>query len=326
MITVYSHTEGRVTAREIQAGDPLPEDAIWIDLLRPSEEERAALSRAVGVALPTESEMMEIEASSRIYQENGASFLTATVVAKADTTRPEAGPLTFVLTPGLLVTLRFVEPKSIRIFAELVQQQPHLCDNPLETLVVLLETIVDRSADLLEGIGAHLETLSGRAFGVAGDDKPQRRAEGTLKSVLRGLGRTGDLLGKIRLSLAGFERINAYLEGLEGTQHKALKARIKMIQRDLSSLSQHADFQGQRIGFLLDATLGVIGVEQNDIVKSFTVAATVFFPPTLIASIYGMNFDVMPELHWALGYPLALVLMVVSAILPLWYFRRRGWI
>jgi magnesium transporter len=163
-------------------------------------------------------------------------------------------------------------------------------------------------------------------FGETEGARAGRRAEGELQAVLRGVGLAGDLLSKIRDSLAGLDRIIAYI-GAQAADREArdVKMRIEVIQRDLRSLAEHAGFQAQRVGFLLNATLGVISVEQNTVVKSFTVAATVFFPPTLIASIYGMNFDVMPELHWAFGYPAALGLMALSAVLPLWYFRWRGW-
>ncbi|HET8728724.1 MAG TPA: magnesium transporter CorA family protein [Alphaproteobacteria bacterium] len=326
MITVYSHRAGAVSTEAFMHGEPLPQGVIWIDALRPTEEERAALSAAVGIDLPTQADMHEIEASSRIYDEEGTSFLTAPIVAKADTPTPEVGALTFVLTPDLLITQRFVEPKSIEVFADLIRRQPKLCDSAAETLIVLLETIVDRSADVLELVGGRLDALSRRVFGETEGARAGRRAEGELQAVLRGVGLAGDLLSKIRDSLAGLDRIIAYI-GAQAADREArdVKMRIEVIQRDLRSLAEHAGFQAQRVGFLLNATLGVISVEQNTVVKSFTVAATVFFPPTLIASIYGMNFDVMPELHWAFGYPAALGLMALSAVLPLWYFRRRGW-
>src|SRR3546814_2141552 len=138
MSTVYSHADDKVSVRTIEAGQPLPAGAIWVDMLHPTEEERAAMSAAVGTTLPTQEDMMEIEASSRIYQDGGTSFLTASVVAQADTVKPETGPLTFVLTPRLLITLRFVDPNPIRIFSDIIRAQHHLCATPRETLLVFL--------------------------------------------------------------------------------------------------------------------------------------------------------------------------------------------
>ncbi|MEO3432535.1 magnesium/cobalt transporter CorA [Inquilinus sp. CAU 1745] len=326
MIKAYSRRDGRVVDRDLSPGDEAPADAIWIDALHPSEEERAYLSDILSIDLPTRADMEEIEASSRIYVEDGISFMTAPIVAKADSGRPELGAMTFVLTPRLLVTLRFVDPKSIPIFVQRLQRQPDLCDNAHETLVSLLETVVDRCADVVELIAKRLESLSERIF-RADAASPRRHPEAELHDVMRVIGRSGELMGKMRDSLAGLERIAAYLSSTETVQGmKDVRVRLKTVQRDLRSLSEHSNFQSQRISFLLDATLGVINIEQTAIIKIFSVAAVAFLPPTLIASIYGMNFDLMPELSWPFGYPMALALMLASAVLPLWFFRRRGWL
>ena len=157
--------------------------------------------------------------------------------------------------------------------------------------------------------------------------KEAARKPDALREVMRDIGRVGDLTNKVRDSLAGLDRLATYLATLStGRLNKEQKALLKSLNRDLRSLAEHAGYLSQQTNFLLDATLGVINIEQNAIIKIFSVVAVVFLPPTLIASIYGMNFDFMPELDKSWGYPLALFLMVVSAILPLLYFRRRGWL
>lgn len=322
MITVHAFRDGKIVEYAYEIGQLVPPDAVWIDVLKPGEGGREALVQALGIDLPTQAEMQEIEASSRLYTEDGTSYMTSPVVAKADSPEPQAGVLTFVLAPSVLVTLRDVEPTSLTVFAARLKRQPGLAATPAATMVGLLETMVDRSADVLELVGSRLETLSRQIFEA---DKPSSRHAGGMLEVLRGVGRAGDLLGKMRDSLAGMERIAAYLGTADAGVTKDQRSRLKTVLRDLRSLAQHAEFQGQRTSFLLDATLGVISVEQNNIVKIFSVAASCFLPPTLIASMYGMNFEFMPELHWEVGYPLALLLIVLSAVLPLWWFRKKGW-
>ncbi|WP_404384009.1 magnesium transporter CorA family protein [Caenispirillum salinarum] len=334
MITAYCYRSGAIHRRVIGPGDPLPEGCTWIDALKPTEEERTALTGALNVDLPSFEDMMEIEASSRLYTEESCSYMTAPVVANAETSAPEANALTLVLTPTTLVTLRYIEPKSIGIFAERLNRNPHLAATNVAALVGLLDTMVDRTADVLEVIASRLERLSTDVFDRAwpqetrgpATERKRPPAERDLQEVLRGIGKAGDLAGKVRDSLAGLGRVVAYVNAVKPSLSNDQKRTLKTVLRDIQSLTEHADFQAQRVSFLLDATLGAINIEQNNIVKTFSVVAVAFMPPTLIASIYGMNFEVMPELSWPFGYPMALALMVMSGILPLLYFKRRGWL
>jgi magnesium transporter len=339
MISVLGLDSGKAFKRTLDIGQELPEGTIWIDLLHPTEEERAAIAGIVGIDLPTHEEMKEIEVSSRLYVENGSVFLTTPVITRADTEYPGLGVVTFILNNGIstggnptgghLVTVRYVEPKSLETFTGRLNRQPELIASAEAALLGILDAIVDRAADVLELIGSRLDGIGRRIFDdpLPAKAKEAARKPDALREVMRDIGRVGDLTTKVRDSLAGLDRLAAYLATVStGRLNKEQKALLKSLNRDLRSLGEHAGYLSQQTNFLLDATLGVINIEQNAIIKIFSVVAVVFLPPTLIASIYGMNFHVMPELDKPWGYPLALVLMVVSAVLPLLYFRRKGWL
>lgn len=330
MITVYSRIDGRVVEQPLAAGDPLPPGAVWVDLLRPDDAERRAVAAALGCDLPTREEMREIEASSQVYVEDGAIYLTASVIARADTPHPEQGELTFVLTQGRVATLRFTEPRSIASFAARTNRQPELLASAEDALLGLLDAVIDRVADVLELVGARIDALSAQVFRDGPDGRPVKRSSprsGELKEVMRGVGRAGDLTHKVRDSLASLDRLAAFLTTAAADRlNKEQKTQLKTLARDLRSLNEHSGFLAHEVNFLLDATLGLINIEQNNIIKMFSVAAVAFLPPTLIASSYGMNFQHMPELDWQWGYPMALAMMALSAAAPLWWFKRRGWL
>lgn len=311
---------------EIGPSAILPTDALWVDILDPSAEERTRVEAAFGIALPTHDEMREIEPSSRLYSENGAAFMTATVLAQADTPHPSSDVITFILARRMLITLRYTEPRPFAIYAH------KLCRAPTETvnggedvLIGLLEAFVDRIADVAERIGAELDRVSKDIFQVGNSS-----TAADLQSVIRALGRNEDLASSTRESLLSLTRIirfhAATFESESKKETKEVKTRVRSLQRDIDSLNEHVAYESHKINFLLDATLGVVNIEQNRIIKIFSVAAVAFLPPTLVASIYGMNFQFMPELHWEHGYFVALGLMVLSAILPLLYFRKRKWL
>lgn len=334
MITSYGIDGGRTFRRTLETGQLLPEGTVWIDMLHPTEEERAAIAGLVGIDLPTHEEMKEIEVSSRLYVENASIYMTTPVITRADTEYPGLGVVTFILTNGIskggyLVTVRYVEPKSIDTFASRLNRQPELIAGAEAALLGLLDAVVGRVADLLELIGSRLDGIGRRVFDdpLPAKSKEAARKPDALREVMRDIGRVGDLTNKVRDSLAGLDRLATYLATIStGRLNKEQRALLKSLNRDLRSLGEHAGYLSQQTNFLLDATLGVINIEQNAIIKIFSVVAVVFLPPTLIASIYGMNFHFMPELDESWGYPLALGLMVLSAILPLLYFRRRGWL
>ena len=323
MILGYTVEGGRLRAAEAQ-GLRLS-DLVWIDLYKPTREEELAIEMELGFEVPTPAEMHEIEVSSRVYIEDGAVFMTANLPTNFDSDEPELAPVTFVLKGGRLLTLRYHEPRSFRTFVNRAERVDVGCSSGLTILLGLLEVVVDRVADIIEAIGREIEVLSRTIFGAPA---PRPGKGPDFSGVLRGLGRQGDLLAAAIDSLVTLERIIAFLSAARAgiAADKEARSRLKSLARDTRFLAEHATALSQKITFLLDATLGMISIQQNAIIKIFSVAAVVFLPPTLIASIYGMNFDVMPELHWTAGYPFAIGLMVLSAVVSYGIFKSRGWL
>ena len=300
-------------------GWSMPADVVWLDLLTPSRPEELCVEKALGVLLPTREEMLEIEPSSRLYQDNGATFLTALVLYNSDSGLPSAGPVTFVLVGQRLVTIRYMEPKSFALFAAQAKRQPGLCPNGMQTFLGLVDAIVDRTADILENVGAEVEAVSEEVF----LSDPSRR----FTDILQRLGRAQNAAAKIRDSLVSLGRLASFASLADQIEREAeFRDHLRTISRDVTSLRDQAGFLSGNISFLLDTALGLINIEQNAIIKIFSVAAVAFLPPTLIASIYGMNFHHMPELERTWGYPAVLGLMAAVEGSVLLYFWRRGWL
>ncbi|HZD52653.1 MAG TPA: magnesium transporter CorA family protein, partial [Woeseiaceae bacterium] len=317
MIRSYAADQGRLRPLDEGAGDVR---AIWYDAIAPTAEEEAVLERAVRVNIPTREEMEEIEISSRLYFEDGAAFMTAILPARSEADTPEMAPVTFVLADGSLVTLRYHEPQAFLTFPMRAEKTSMGCESADSVLIALLEVIIDRLADILERAGRDIDRISHSIFQHPEGARGKNR---NFQQLLEDIGLKGDLTSNVRDSLASLERMFAFLAQytLERKSTREVRSRLKTLTRDAGSLTDHAGFLSQKITFLLDATLGMINIEQNATIKIFSVAAVVLLPPTLIASIYGMNFGHMPELDWLLGYPFALGLMIGSAVLSYWYFK-----
>jgi magnesium transporter len=298
------------------------DDVVWIDLVSPTDEEERILESRLGLDIPTREEMEEIEVSSRLYSENDAAFMTATLPSRTDSDDLLMGPVTFVLAADKLITVRYHEPRAFNTFPQRATQVSLGCTRGDTVLIALLEAVVDRLADVLERLRREVDAISHDIFRV-----DTAKASGDFTGVLQGIGRKGDLASNIQDALVSLQRLLGFFGHVaQRTDEKDVRARIKTSSRDVQSLMDHTSFLSQKITFVLDATLGMINIEQNNIIKIFSIAAGVFLPPTLIASIYGMNFTHMPELRWPLGYPLACVVMLLSALLPFWWFKRRGWL
>jgi magnesium transporter len=307
----------------------LGRDIVWIDLLRPTDEEERAVEAALQIDIPVREELAEIEASSRLYARGGATFMTATLVTRGLSGKPEAEAVTFILVGQRLVTMRYCEPMAFDLFAREAADPHGACaTSGTGILIDLLEAIVDRIADHLERVAAIINTTSRELF------EPPQSARRTrdYRLLLRRIGEEGDFTSNIRDSLVSLGRLVAFFAAtIEPATGKAApdrsrRALLKTLQRDVLSLTDHASFLSNKITFLLEATIGMVGIQQNEIIKVFSVAAVALLPLTLIASIYGMNFQYMPELDWRIGYPFAIGLMILSAVLPFLYFRRKGWI
>ncbi len=303
----------------------LPAGAVWIDLLTPTREEELFVERVTGLSLPTHEDMVEIEPSSRLYLEDGAIFLTANLLVGMAAGEPMSSAVSFVLTPVHLITVRYDAPKVFDIFSAHLGRTPAACTDPVVALVGLLDAIVDRLADSLEGAGAEMDKISRSTFRRA-TSKQQRLTNQALQVLLGRIAHAQDVISKARDSAVSLARLLSFLAFALKKDANGSREHLKSLSRDVSSLTDHATYLGGNITFLLDAALGLINIEQNAIIKIFSVAAVIFMPPTLVASIYGMNFRHMPELEWTYGYPFAVVLMILAAVLPYLFFKSRGWL
>lgn len=297
----------------------IPSDAVWLDMLSPSLEEEHAVEAFVGVPLPTREEMVEIENSSRLYQAGGATVMTASVLFGVDEEIPSLEPITFVVAGERLVTIRYVDPKPFRAFAAQIGRQPALFASGPVAFVNLLEAVIDRVADILEQTGAEVDAVSRKVF--SGD---QPRA---FEPLLTRLGRAQNVNLKARESLVGLARIVSYCalaEPLERTPEA--RELLASQERDIRSLTDHSSYIAANVAFLLDAALGFISLQQNQIIKVFSLFTVCLMPPTLIGAIYGMNFEHMPELRVVWAYPAVLLAMLLAGVTPLFWFRRKGWL
>ncbi len=301
---------------------------VWIDLLCPTEEEENLVEKLIATSIPTRDEMQEIELSSRLYQKNGIVYATATIVTQADTPEPEMHAVTFVISGQCLITVRYSDPQPFKVFLGRTSIVSADTYHGNTVLAGLMEAIVDRMADILENVGHSIDDMTKKIFRphLQGDDA-RSKEKPELDEMLRQVGIRGDLISKTRESMISINRLLGFV--LQTAYFKSgseENSRVQSILRDIHALSDHASFLSNKVNFLLDAILGMISMEQNGIIKIFSVAAVVFLPPTLVASIYGMNFDIMPELKWHLGYPFSIGLMILSAYLPYKFFRRKGWL
>jgi magnesium transporter len=324
MLALHARTGDLVAAPARFDAAALPADTVWVDLLNPTPEEAAFVERATGLRLPGLEELSEIETSSRLRTEDGVLYMSAPLIHRATAGDPRTTPVGFVLSPKLLMTVRFETLTPFENF----DRAPH--GSGAETFVALLDAIVDRLADVLEHIAAELDTLSHRLFrsGPIDVGKRRRPARETadLRVILRRVGANGDLVSKIRDSLLGLGRIVPYIAGLcADWLPEAVKPRLETLRHDIASLADYDTHLTNKVQLLLDATLGLINVDQNNIIKVLTIVSVIGVPPTLVASMYGMNFKHMPELEWAWGYPFGLTLIVLSAIAPILWFKWRGW-
>jgi magnesium transporter len=366
MLVIYIAEDTGITSIEItQKNKNLLAQALWIDLLCPSQEEEDIIEEYFKLEIPTKIEMEEIEPSSRLYTENNAFYMTASMIAHSDLPEPIVEPVTFILTENKLFTVRYIEPHSFKVFISQIKRASLGKYDAENLLVILLEITTDRLADILEKVSHKFDEISHLIFHKNGNNSGSNVIN--YKQLLQTIGSNCVLGTKTRDSLISFIRLVSFLEqksktknniprGLPRTQsnegllgergavlspnrarrstahakydqlNPEILSRLAVVSKDLSALSDYSVYISAEVNFLLDATLGMINIEQNNIIKIFSVAAVIFLPPTLIASLYGMNFEHMPELRWNLGYPLSLLLMVLSAWLPYRFFKRKKWL
>jgi magnesium transporter len=320
---IYRDASG--TLRSGQA-KTLPDSVIWIDLLQPTDDEKAFVERHTGLRVPSIESLSEIESSSRLISEHDAIYLSMPLVARGDTPDPFVSPAGFVLSARLLVTVRFEPHPIFETVAERVRRDETLRSGG-GIFTSLLEALVDRGADVLERLGGELDRISRSVF--RGD--PNKvvhtvRSNKALRETLSAVGAIGERLSQAQMVFVGVGRMVPFVLGLRHDWIAAdLQSRLEAVSKDVTSLTDFESYLSNKVQFLLDAVLGFISMEQNDLFKVLTIVSVVGIPPTLMAGIYGMNFKNMPELNWDWGYPYGLAVIALSALIPLGWFKWRQW-
>ena len=327
MLNVFTLTNGRLVQEEIESLQELSQfRPIWVDLEEATSEEKQWVKQYYGLSIPDDAVDEDIEESARFYEEDNGDLHIRSDFLVADPDSPGQVRVAFILnhtneqlrSHGVLFSIHDESAPALRLLRMRARRMPGLLDDAKDVLIKLFDGDVEYSADTLEEIYDELEAVSKKVLDGNVDDNDAGE-------VLAAIARHEDMNGRIRRNVMDTRRAVSFL-----MRSKMLDAQqfeeARQIIRDIESLDSHTAFLFDKINFLLDATVGFININQNKIIKLFSVVSVALMPPTLVASIYGMNFRTMPELEWVAGYPFALGLMAVLALLPLWYFKRRGWL
>jgi magnesium transporter len=306
----------------------LPPELNWIDAFRPDRKEIAFLERTLGIAVPTLEDLSVIETSSRLYRKKDSLFMSMPVIVRLTSGVAQTSPIGFVLTKGYVLTVRYKQMKPCENlhYAE-VLETGRPADGP-SAWITLVESFLDHCSDELEKITAGLDSLSETVFDQGADksDRGPVQDAKILRRVLGAIADNGNTASKAGDMLLGMSRMLPFVASEAGSYLSSeQKAKIKSLSRDIASLNEYERSQAERVQFLLDATLGLTNIEQNNIFRILTVVSVIGIPPTLVASMYGMNFKNMPELEWHYGYAWGLALIFISALIPILWFKRRGW-
>jgi magnesium transporter len=327
VLNIFSLANGRLFQEEIESLKELSEfNPIWVDLESPTAEEKRWVKQYYGLSIPDDAMDEDIEESARFYEEDNGDLHIRSDFLIADEDEPRTVRVAFILNQhntnlkslGVLFSIHDEDVPVFRLLRMRARRAPGLIEDAKEVLLKLFDADAEYSADTLEGIYDKLENVSKQV--LAGDVTDALAGE-----VLGAIAHQEDLNGRIRRNVMDTRRAVSFMmrsKMLTGDQFED----ARQLLRDIDSLDSHTAFLFDKINFLMDATVGFININQNKIIKIFSVASVALLPPTLIASIYGMNFKFMPELDWQAGYPLALGLMLASALVPMWYFRKRGWL
>jgi magnesium transporter len=323
VLNVFVPRPNGLVSAELEPGADIPPDALWIDLREPTPEEEQFVEKALSIDVPTREEMREIEASNRFYEENGGLYMTATVVTKLDTDLPERTQVTFILTGNKLVTNRYTDPLPFRRFIAYAARHPAVATSGSMVLAGLLEAIVNRIADVLEKVGSDVDAVSSKIFFRSFSASSPL----DFRHVLERIGQSGDLTSKASESLVSLTRLLGFVQQSGNTLvTQDSRARYRTLSRDVLAMSDHSTFLSNKVQFLLDATLGMVSIDQNNVVKIFSVVTVFLLPPSFIAGFFGMNFERLPLLHDRWGVTIGVVSMVASAVLPYLYFKHRRWL
>lgn len=331
MLTAYPasapNSPSQASAGEKGAGAHAARQVSWLDLLDPMEDERAGVESKYGFKLPSREQLSEVESSSRVAEENGVLFLSIPFISHGRGIDEPLSPIGFVLSKDVLVTIRYTQLRSFdTVAAKLPKSDARV--SSVDVFAALVDEMVDFGADWLEDIAAELDGVSRSVF-IRSRTRRRHltRSNEALHRTLIEVGNAGERLSRIRGSLLGLQRILPFVaEPERAWVANSTRTRLKSAQTDLLSLTDYETHLSDKVQFLLDAVLGFITTKQNDIFTVLTIVSVVGIPPTLVASIYGMNFKNMPELQWAWGYEFGLALIVLSTILPILWFKWRGWL
>ncbi len=328
MLTFYgAGTKGAITVDH--SSSALPESVDWIDAFDPSPQEITFLQQALGSNIPTRDDLVEIESSSRLMSSDGTLLMSLPATIRDADGYPSATPIGFIVTKDRAATVRFARLPSFESLAKEICAKGEVSRGGMGATITILEMIVDHIADLLERIGGDLDAMSRSIFHnrkLTGKRRGPRESSDVLHELLQTVGRHADLISKVSESLLGLSRIPPFVLA-KGTEimTSELKARLETIGSDAKSLHEYQDHLANKTQFLLDTLLGLANIEQNNVFRVLTVVSVIGIPPTFVASMYGMNFKMMPELEWTYGYPYGLTLIAISALVPAIWFKRKGW-
>lgn len=325
MITIFRKEGGAIISSELASKDEIPASTIWIDVINPNMEEESNLESKLGIDIPTGEEIWKNHVLNRLYTENGVSYMTAAIITKGAAPYPQTSSVTFIVCPQYLLTIRSIAPNSFANFTKRLLSHPGSFPTGYDVLEGLMEEVITRVAHNSELVIEDLDVLSHKIFISGSDANDDKSASQMMKEVLLTLGTCTDLNSKINESLHSISRMLWFFKDIKGISND-VSSGIGVLISDAKALSQQTAFLSAKITFQLDATLGMINVEQNLIMKIVSMVTVFFLPPTLISSVYGMNFRSMPELSWQFGYPMAVLMIFAVAIAPYMYFKKKGWL
>lgn len=328
MITAYTRNAKGAHHSVLPSGAAPPADTIWLDLKNCTPDELATTGHLLHIRIPPLRELRLLDQAHQLYTEKGALHLVVPLIVRSQTETPVAASLHFILTDKLLVTVREGESQAFQNFSDQLTRAPHQLDHASSAFSGLVHAIIHRMADLSEVVAHEMDEVSRLVFqeSLQRSKAPGRGKPDSWRKVLQGLGRTARLNHRLIASLSSFERMLAFVtEPKNADLPQTERDRLLLLIHDTRRLLAHATATVSEANFLLDAIASAISIEQNNVIKIFSMVSVVLMPPTMVASIYGMNFVHMPELAWGLGYPLALLIMIISGIVPLWWFKRSGW-
>lgn len=326
MINITYRQNNESLSHPWHPSDPLPDGLYWLDMVAPTSEEHIEVEKRLSIEIPSKTEVWKNNVLNRLYVEEDVAYMTASLISKSDSTYPTTSAVTFILGKTFILTVHDITPTSFKNFVARLQRPHEKFLTSAHLMAGLFEEIIHRVAYNSELVVSSLDEVSHDVFGVNVLDKQVKKPAGErLKSAIKKLGAAADLNSQISDSLHSINRLLVFLKQISAPEPTTISA-IDLMVSDTIALKSQCAFLSDKITFLLDATLGLINVEQNVIIKIFSIVAVFFMPPTLVGTVYGMNFHHMPELDWLAGYPMALGIMVICAIIPYLYFRKKGWL